>query len=431
LTPHLVAIQQAISLGDLSRITGELLETTQAWIRRYIVATDEQVLIMAAWILHTYTFDAAETTPYIHIAAPDKECGKSRLMETLAAIAARPIRSGGMTAAALVRTIEAMKPTIFLDEMDAQLGGDKDFAETIRGILNEGFRRGGTFFKCVGKDFELKAFNVFCPKCLAGIGHLPETVSSRSIVIEMRRKLPEEAVESFRQRAVEKAAQPIRKGLDAWASPGTVALLQAIQPAPIEGLGDRQNDIAEPLLCIAQLAGEEWLRKITQALQRIFNTARVDESSIGTMLLADIRSVFDHVKKEQIPSNELANELCKIEGRPWADWSHGRGMSPNNLALQLRKYNIHPQTIRVGGKTPKGYRREMFEEVWSRYCPLPPSQNATPQQSACLLTETAFPFRNTIHAVAVPESVSNPHEQGVVAAVAVQDGEGTKLEVRV
>jgi hypothetical protein len=30
-----------------------------------------------------------------------------------------------MTAAALVRTIEAKRPTIFLDEMDAQLGGDK------------------------------------------------------------------------------------------------------------------------------------------------------------------------------------------------------------------------------------------------------------------------------------------------------------------
>jgi len=107
----------------------------------YIIVTDEQAIIMAAWTLHTYVFDAAETTPYIHITAPERACGKSRLMEALEALAAAPVRSGGMTAAALVRTIEAKKPTIFLDEMDAQLGGDKEYAEAIRGILNEGFRK--------------------------------------------------------------------------------------------------------------------------------------------------------------------------------------------------------------------------------------------------------------------------------------------------
>jgi len=118
-------------------------------------------------------FDAAETTPYLHITAPEKACGKSRLMEALEALSAAPIRSGGMTAAALVRTIEAKKPTIFLDEMDAQLGGDKEFAEAIRGILNEGFRKGGIFYKCVGKDFDLKGFRVYCPKCFAGIDSCP------------------------------------------------------------------------------------------------------------------------------------------------------------------------------------------------------------------------------------------------------------------
>jgi hypothetical protein len=118
---------------DAARITGELLETCRAWIRSYIIVSDEQAVIMAAWTLHTYAFDAAETTPYIHITAPERACGKSRLMETLEALAAAPVRSGGMTAAALVRTIEAKRPTIFLDEMDAQLGGDKEYAEAIRG----------------------------------------------------------------------------------------------------------------------------------------------------------------------------------------------------------------------------------------------------------------------------------------------------------
>ena len=43
-----------------------------------------------------------------------------------------------------------------------------------------------------GADFELHEFKVFCPKALAGIGKLPDTLEDRSISIELRRKRPAE-----------------------------------------------------------------------------------------------------------------------------------------------------------------------------------------------------------------------------------------------
>jgi hypothetical protein len=324
-----------------------------------------------------------------------------------------------MTAAALVRTIEAKKPTIFLDEMDAQLNGDKEYAEAIRGILNEGFRKGGVFYKCVGKDFELKAFHVYCPKCFAGIGQLPDTVSSRSIVIEMRRKLPGEAVEPFRQRAVKIAAMPIKADLEAWAARRAADLLQTIEPAPIASLGDRQNDIAEPLLCIAQLAGEEWLQRLNGALQAVFGAAGVEDTSIGGLLLADIRTVFDDRKTDALPSKVMAEQLREIEGRPWAEWSHGRGLSANNLARQLKRFKIYPTKIRFGSETAQGYSRKDFEEGWSRYCPLPPDPTGTTEQPASLLAKPAFSNRNTHSTVPVEKSASTPHEQTSVPVVPV------------
>jgi hypothetical protein len=431
LVPLVVAPQPPMTLEEAARVTGELLETCRAWIRRYIVVSEEQAVIMGAWILHTYAFDVAETTPYLHITAPEKACGKSRLMEALEALAAAPIRSGGMTAAALIRTIESMSPTIFLDEMDAQLNGNKEYAKAIRGILNEGFRKGGTFYKCVGKDFDLKGFNVYCPKCFAGIGQLPDTVASRSIPIEMRRKLLGETVEPFRQKAVKAAALPIRRALEAWTERGAAALLSRIEPAPITSLSDRQNDIAEPLLCITHLAKDGWLRRLSVALQAVFKTACVEDASNGTTLLADIRAVFHGGTAGQIPSKTLAQHLCEIEGRPWADWSHGKGLSANNLARQLKKYSIYPQTIRIGSDTPKGYRRADFEDLWSRYCPPPPIQNATPPQPASSLAESSLSSRNTRPNVAVAKSVSTPHESSGVAAVAVQNRDRAASEVRI
>ena len=261
---------------EAATLTGELLEQCRAWIRRYIVLSDEQAVIMAAWLLHTYAFNASETTPYIHITAPEKECGKSRLMEALAALAATPIRSGGMTAAALVRTIEAKEPTIFLDEMDAQLGANKEFSEAVRGILNEGFRKGGVFHKCAPNTFELQEFNVYCPKCFAGIGQLPDTVSGRSIVIEMPGNCRGETVEPFRQRTVRTAAEPMKRELEEWVARGVADLLRPIEPASIASLNDRQNDTAEPLLAIAQLAGYGWLSRLTRALITVFGSASAD-----------------------------------------------------------------------------------------------------------------------------------------------------------
>lgn len=188
-SPEVAAHLKLPPLPTLEMLTAELLAKGVSWVRRYVALSEDQAVILAGWVMHTYAFDASETTPYIHITAPEKACGKSRLMDVLVAIAAKPIRSGGMTAAALVRCIDNGSPTIFLDEMDAQLGGEKEYAEAIRGILNEGFRRGGKFFKCDGKSHELREFNAYSPKCFAGIGRIPDTVASRSIAIEMRRKL--------------------------------------------------------------------------------------------------------------------------------------------------------------------------------------------------------------------------------------------------
>jgi hypothetical protein len=236
----------------------------------------------------------------------------------------------------------------------------------------------------------------------------------------MRRKLPGEAVEPFRQRTVKIEAAPIKTELESWAARGTAHLLTVIQPAAIVSLSDRQNDIAEPLLAIAHLAGGDWLQRLTAALLAVFKAAGERDASTGVTLLADIRAIFDRRGCEHIPSREIAADLCQIEGRPWAEWSHGRGLSANNVARQLKPYGVLPLGIRVGESTPKGYRKADFADAWSRYCPLPPLSNSTTPQPAPSLAETVFSNRNTAPLVAVAKSGSNPYEQRVVADVAVE-----------
>jgi hypothetical protein len=367
---------------NFSDETARLLDWCCQWFHRYVIVTSAQGVVLAVWTLHCYAIAAAETTAYLHVTAPEKGCGKSRLLEVLEQIVKTPCLTGGMTAAALVRTVDKDCPTLLLDEMDAAFGGEKEFAESLRGILNEGFRRGGNIRKCDGKNHDVRTFQVFGPKALAGIGKIPDTIASRCIVIQMRRKLPEESVEPFRIRDVRNAAKPLREALGAWEKSGVIKALERARPVFREGLSDRQLDMSEPLLAIADLAGGEWPALLRHSLSVLFSSAASEDASRGVALLLDVRAVFNTQTGGHggsIFTSGLVAALNKMEESPWSGWNKGTGMTAANLAKLLKPYNITPGTVRIGSVTSKGYKREAFNDVWNRY--LAPLSDESPDIS--------------------------------------------------
>jgi hypothetical protein len=195
-----------------------LLEDIRDFVSRFVLLSDTQLTVIAAWVVHTHALLAAESTPYLAITSAEKQCGKTRLLETLEVLVHKPWLTGRATAAVLVRKIDAHKPTLLLDESDAAFKGDQEYAETLRGVLNTGHRRGGKASLCVGQgaNISFKDFETFCAKAIAGIGQLPDTVADRSIPIQLKRKGPNEAVERFRRRNVLGQANDVRERIPAW-----------------------------------------------------------------------------------------------------------------------------------------------------------------------------------------------------------------------
>ena len=82
-----------------------------------------------------------------------------------------------------------------------------------------------------GQITQLREFRVFCPKALAGIGKLPDTVADRCIPIIMARRKRGEVIEKFRARDAEAVAKPIAAALQAWSQKQTViGQLRAARP---------------------------------------------------------------------------------------------------------------------------------------------------------------------------------------------------------
>ncbi|HEX4320407.1 MAG TPA: DUF3631 domain-containing protein [Acidobacteriaceae bacterium] len=406
---------------------GALLNECRRVLRRYVVLNESQLTVLATWILHTWAFEAAEYTPYLHITAPEKGCGKSRLLEVLEILVRNPERTGGMSAAALMRTVHSDKPTLLLDEVDATFKGNKEVAEGLRGILNEGFRRGGNVRRCVPPNWEVQKFDVFSPKAMAGIGSVPDTVSSRSITIEMRRKLKTERVKTFRMREARIDAIPLIESLLEWSQSEAVEALCNANPSFPEVFTDRQRDVSEPLLALADLAGPGWAEAVRQALSALFSSATSEDTSLGAKLLSDIRSVFCGCHDEsldRISSYELAAALREVEGSPWSDWDRGKGFNANSLAKRLKVFHIYPKTIRLLERTAKGYMKDDFIEDWNRYLPPMSVQAVTPVTKPIALTNYS-PFESVteqyVTDVDFPETVRQPMRVTDVTPLEVEE----------
>ena len=71
----------------------------------------------------------------------------------------------------------------------------------------------------------------------------------------MRRRAPDEQIEPWRHRVNGPEAEPIAQDLARWSETSAELITWPDMP---DGIEDRNADVWEPLLAIADLAGGEW-----------------------------------------------------------------------------------------------------------------------------------------------------------------------------
>jgi hypothetical protein len=252
--------------------------------------------------------------------------------------------------------------------------------------LNAGFERKAKVPRCVGQgsNYQVQEFAVFCAKAFAGIGRLPDTVSDRCVPIRLIRRSREEAIERFRKRDAEAATLAIRESLADWAQrTGQAEKLREARPDIPTELDDRQADICEPLLAIADMAGGDWPERARAALVKLCNENGEDES-IGAKLLSDIRNAFTQTDADRLMTKEILEALVALEtDAPWAEWWEKELKNQNikscgaTLARKLKPYGIKAKVLKASGESARGYMRSAFEQAWKRYCPQLQPENVT------------------------------------------------------
>jgi putative DNA primase/helicase len=402
-----------------------LAESLASAAKTYAVIPDEVADTFALWVMHTWLVNAFTISPRLAITSPTKGCGKTTLLRLLARVTRRGKRAGSISPAALFRVVEQFQPTILLDETEKYIEHGSD----LHALLNEGHCKGGTVLRVLGEKLELRQFAVFGAVAFARNGRLPDDLQQRAIVIEMQRRLPGETLTELREGpcpSLERLAQQCAR----WADDNAEDV--ARRDPDMNDRINRDADNWRSLFAIADAIGSDWPARIRNAAAVL--STRESEAH-GTMLLADIKAVFDakdrddkDEAKDRLWSEDMCESLAAMEGRPWAEWKANKRAVPkpltkNQLARLLDPFGIKPDSVRIEERTKKGYHRHQFEKAWQRYL-AGEGVSETEQRDNADEMGTSAAFQNGTDESDVPfQTCEKSNNGGLCSGVPVQKGE--------
>lgn len=346
---------------DPVQLFNEMLST----FRRFIVFDAEQAVAATLLAMLTWLISVVKVAPLAIFNAPERECGKTQLLDVFGRLSCKPLFAANITTAVLFRVIDKHQPTILIDEVDTFIREN----EELKGLINAGHTRTSALvWRIVGENHEPTSFSVWAPKILAGITlekHLPDSTMSRGIEIRLRRKMPHEKVERLRN-ADPEVFNVIASKLARFSQDYSDQVKNARPELPDE-LSDRAQDNWDPLLAIAKCIGPECTEQALAAALKLSGSHNKLVST-GNELLSDIKHVFDTKRVTKISTVQLIDALCIDEENGWATYNRGKPLSPRQLAKQLASYGISSKTVRLGHEnTPKGFDADQFADVFARY----------------------------------------------------------------
>ncbi len=360
-----------------------LLDQLAGTVRQMAVLPRWAPEALALFTPHTYAFRLRDVSTYVGVESPEKRCGKTTLLGVLGKLVNRPILAANISSSAFFRVIEEMQPTLLIDEADTFL---KKRSE-LKGILNAGYTLETAYVVRVAPEMKsagsppdneppgtvgmherqnrgsrLVRFSCFCPKAIASIGRLPETLADRCIVIRMQRKTPNETCERLNRQE----ANDLRRKCARFVQDHAEAIAQARPQMPL-GLADRSCDIFEPLAALAELAGGEWPENARKAAVGLSLSVH-ENNPIGSLFL-DLLVLFAEAKADRLFSRTIVAGLSRFVDRPWGELRRGKEITEQWLARQVRPYGVYPRTFWAEGVSAKGYAKEDFKELFKRYIP--------------------------------------------------------------
>lgn len=299
-------------------------------------------VVQALWALGTYIYPALPSYPRQN-AHGEKGSGKSKCLRVTAAVAHNGLYRTAPRPAGLFRLIEALRPTLCLDEIEHL---DRDDKGDILAILNAGYQAGGAVDRCVGDEHIVTPFNVYAPVALAGIKGLNAVLSDRCVTLILQPGQDRTRVNrDIDYTRLDPRVYDIRDACYRLVLTRWTEARRAWEALDLpEWLNGRSRELWGPLLALAALVAAEDprfdLRPALLALARPDAEDRAELPEVAAAILAALEDKLDGADNIVMQPGELADSLKTALGYP---------VTPTVIGLRLKALGFTRDRGRKGG----------------------------------------------------------------------------------
>lgn len=350
-----------------------LVDDSEAYLRQYVTFENPAYPFVASlWAAGTYLWPHFDAFGYLCITSGTKRAGKTRFSEVLSFLCSNARNVTGMTPAVIFRSIDEEKPSLFIDE--AESFSSETLDDMMRAVLNGGYRRGQTIRR-MSKD-GIVEFSLYCPKVFILIGDVRDTLRDRSIVIRMQRGEPPKR---FIYEPAKLEGSELGERLKTALEGQRERILTAYTSSPgLTFLPDRDEEIWLPLFALCEVLCPQRLTeleriavdmatwkgtveafRVTEKTRRGDNEREATDEEYSRRLVRDLLAIIGDAKA--VWTNDALPKLYELPTGPWRAF-RGEGLTAVDMASMLRRQEIVPKNIRVGGRkngqVKRGYDRE-------------------------------------------------------------------------
>ena len=359
-----------------------LLDDVEAFLARFVAYPSEAARVAhVLWIAHTLVMATRGTRRRASRSCrPSRDPGRRRALEVTEPLVPRPVHAVNITPAYLFRKVsdEEGPPTILYDEIDTVFGPKAKDNEDVRGMLNAGHRRGAIAGRCVvrGKMVETEELPAYCAVALAGLDDLPDTIMTRSVD---RADAPARARRAHRAVAAAPQRPEARTRCASGSRSGRAIVEPTSDAGPTmpAGIEDRDADVWEALLAVADLAGGSLAepRPCCGCCACYAPMARTAQPRRPAAARHPRRS---SPTASGCRPTEHPHRACTSWTSPHGRDLRGKPIDARWLARHLGKYDVKPKVIRIGKTPPVATKRPISPThgagTWSRRLPTDPQQ---------------------------------------------------------
>jgi Protein of unknown function (DUF3631) len=356
------------------------LDHIEQWLRRYLHYSNKHCATAhVLWCAHARLMEHWDISPRLGFFSALPGSGKTNALMLTSYLCAPDGRAGDVSVsispAAFIRKAEEQEgrqPDLhpqFMDEIDGLYSAasvDANAALTTQ-ILNGGYKRGAKYERMVGaNNDQVKVWGSYGAVAMAGLGkaRLPDSLTDRLIRVPMEPLKPGESVCRFRQRLLESGHRMYRDTLMEfcqWAD--GIIDLDAV-PIP-EALNGRDIDNWEPLLAVAEAAGENWPQRARASA--VWFCAMKAMNKRDSLALRLLKEVVEYLRQEtKAGTHQIWEHLYNKSGAPWRDLKF---FNESWIRDTLYQFPGAPRQgdIRSGSARVQGFHIDWFADLIERY----------------------------------------------------------------